>query len=321
MKKYLILSTLFCSLLLGVAHAKPADQPLDKMVAIVNDDLITRSELDNGIKAAKMQITQRLDPNVSDKALEQQVLQTLINKKLQLQMASQAGLTISNKDVEDAVARIAGQNNVPVTELYQHVRQAGMTEEEYRTEIHDQILIQKLQQHEVAGRISITPEEVSSFMNSVKSNNNGPKEYRIHDIIVPISDNPKPAELATAQTRALNIKNQIQNGTNCKVVTQTESKKAALQSTDLGWLKTEELPTAFTDAVAKMKKNGVTDPIQTGNGFHVVHLEDVRSLTGANPALTDRRSAEAMLLQQKFEVAVQSWMSKLRSTAFITTTA
>ncbi len=325
MKKTLLMTSLFCSLLLNASYAatkptKPAGEKLDQMVAVVNDDLITRSELDNGIKAAKMQMT-RIDPNLPEKQLEQAVLQQLINKKLQMQTAEQTGLTVSDKDVDGVIARIAETNNVPVTALYDQVKKAGMTEEEYRKEIHDQVVIQKLEQHEVGGRLTVTQDEINAYMKSVKSDDNAAaNEYRIHDIIVPLSDNPSTDEVAKAKARALAIKSKIESGTSCKVVTAQENKVSPLQGSDLGWMKLNEVPSAFTDDVAKMKKSALAGPIQTGNGFHVIEMEDMRKAAGNNPGAPDRKTVEAMLLQKKFESAVDTWMSKLRSTAFITTT-
>lgn len=321
MKKILLITSLFCSLLLNVSYAaaKPAGENLDKMVAVVNDDLITRSELDSGIKAAKMQMT-RIDPNLPEKDLEKAVLQQLINKKLQLQTAEQNGVKVTDKDVDEVIGRIAAQNNVPVTALYEQVKKAGMSEEEYRHEIHDQVIIQRLEQHEVGGRLSITQEEVTAYMQSAKTDDSAPSEYRIHDIIVPLSDNPSPDEVAKAKARAIVIKNKIEGGANCKVVTAQENKISPLQGSDLGWMKLNEVPTAFADDVAHMKKSALAGPIQTGNGFHIIQMEDLRKAASSNPMATDRKAVEAMLLQKKFETAVDTWMSKLRSTAFITTT-
>lgn len=319
MKKFLMISALLSCIVSNTCIAQPSGQPLDQMVAVVNDELITRSELSNEVKAAKMQITQQGNLSVSDKTLEKQVLQQLINKKLQLQTATQAGVTISDQEVEDAIKRIASQNNVSVDALYDHVKQTGMSAANYRHEIHDQIIVQKLQQHEVAGKVTITPEEVTAFMKSNSFRESGPKEYRLQDILIPVSDAPSPAELAAAKARAETILTKLQSGTPFNQLAQAESRGAtALQGGDLGWRQLADIPSAFTDNVVSMKKEGLAGPIQAPNGFHILRLTDLRT-TSSNSAPTDRKTVESMLLQQKFEVAVQSWMSKLRSTAFITT--
>ncbi len=127
------------------------------------------------------------------------MLQQLINKKLQLQTANQAGLTISDAEVDDAIKRIAAQNNVSVEELYKHIEQTGMTAANYRNEIHDQVLMQRLQQHEVAGKVTVTQEEITAFMKANPAKDSGISEYRLQDILIPLSDSPSAAELAAAK--------------------------------------------------------------------------------------------------------------------------
>jgi peptidyl-prolyl cis-trans isomerase SurA len=319
MKKILITLTVVSNLFLGAGFVHAATQSIDQMVAIVNDDLITRSELNREIQAAKLLISQQgKDGSISNKSLEKQVLNQLINKKIQLQLAEQAGINIGNEDVDKAIQNIAAQNNVSVPELYSHIEQEGLSAANYRREIHDQIVLQKLQQHEVAGKITITPEEVTAFMKSDSFKQSGANEYRLQDILVPTSDEPSTQEIAAARTRAETILKQLQNGVSFSKLAQAESQGVnALQGGDLGWRKLPEIPTAFAQTIVSMKKNSLAGPIQTPNGFHILLLTDLRKLGSENKSLSDRKSVEAMLLQQKFEVAVQNWVSKLRSTAFI----
>lgn len=319
MKKLLIITLLMINACIPAGFAKSSEQSLDQMVAVVNDDLITRSELDQAMTTAKAQLAQEHSgPMPSDKALEKQVLQQLINKKLQLQVAAQAGIKVSNEELDEAVARIAGQNNIPVDQLYEHIQQQGLTAASYRHEIRDQIALQKVQQHEIAGKVTVAPEEVTAFMKSSHFKENGSNEYRLQDILIPTSDMPSPAEIAAAKTRADSVMQKLHNGANFSTLAKTESRgETALQGGDLGWRKLPEIPSAFADYIAGMKKSDLAGPIQTPNGFHILLLTDLRKLDASNKTLADRKTVEAMLMQQKFEVAVQNYVSKLRSQAFI----
>jgi peptidyl-prolyl cis-trans isomerase SurA len=320
MKNKIIFLCLFASLLSPACFAATSSQSLDQMVAVVNDELITRSELNHAMAAAKAQLAQEGGGAPSEKVLEKQVLDQLINKKLQLQTAEQAGIKIPDSEVDEAIGRIAGQNNVSVNELYERVQQEGMTTDNYRHEIREQIKLHKLQQHEVAGKVTITPEEVTAFMKSNSFQSNSSSEYRLRDILIPTSDMPTPAEIAAAKSRAESIMQKLQNGADFSTVAKAESRGAtALQGGDLGWRKLPEIPSAFTDAIAGMKKKDLAGPIQTPNGFHILMMTDLRKLDSGNKVMADRKTVESMLLQQKFEVAVQNWVARLRSTAFITT--
>jgi len=311
------LLVLFCTTLCINVSAKTEAQPLDQMIAVVNDDVITTSELDQAVTTAKSQIASQNVATPPDKVLKQKVLDQLINKKIQLQVAKQSGVAITDQELDAAIKHIAGQNNMSVDALYKRINLEGMSTHDYRTEMHDQILLQKLQQQEIAGKITITPQEVSTFMHSQVWQSNSAKEYRIEDILIPVSDTPTPEDIAKAKTRAQTVMTKIKSGLDFHTVAQKESgEKNALQGGDLGWRKLPEIPSAFTSEVSGMQKDQVAGPIQTPNGFHIIKLADVRANSDNKQGL-DRKAVENLLLHQKFEEAVQNWMSKLRSQAFI----
>jgi peptidyl-prolyl cis-trans isomerase SurA len=305
-------SALFCSNLYA-ANA----QALDQMVAVVNDDVITTSELNQAVGIIKAQIATQNVGAPSDKVLKKQVLDQLIDKKLQMQLAKQAGIDITDEDVNKAVMLIAKQNNISVDTLYEKLKQEGMSTKDYRAELHDQLIVQKLQQQEVASKITISPQEVTTFLNSHAWQANNAHEYRIEDILVPVTDSPTPDDLAAAKKRALTILSKLKSGSAFESIAQSESgSKNALQGGDLGWRQLPEIPSAFTAEVSHMRKNDVAGPIQTPNGFHLIKLVDTRSISSEKKTL-DRKAVENLLLQQKFEEAMVNWSSRLRSQAFI----
>lgn len=300
-------------------YAKAQEQALDQVVAVVNDDVVTKSELTHALKITKSQISQANLPVPAENVLQKQVLDQLINKKLQLQIAKQAGIQVEDSDMERAVQMIANQNQITVDMLYQKLSEEGMDVSEYRNEIHDQLVMQKLQQQEVINRIHIAPEEVTRFLQSKAWRNNGSKEYHLEDILVPISDTPSTEELVTAKKRAEMLLVKLKQGQNFQSLAQAESgDKHALEGGDLGWRKLPEIPSAFADHVVQMQPKDIAGPIQTPNGYHLIRLVSSRNAEAAAPT-PDRKQVEQLLMQRKFEEAVQSWVSKLRSQAFIST--
>lgn len=321
MKKILIISCMVFNLCMGATvYAKDNEQSLDQMVAVVNDDLITRSELNDAIKTIKMQMAASNVSEPSEKVLEKQVLDQLINKKLQLQFAEQNGIKTTSEEIDKAVKQIAEQNHVTTSELYERVEQEGMHKDSYRKVLSEQITMQKLQSQQVAKNVQITPQEVSAYMKSAFFQKNSTKEYRIHDILIPTSENPSPAELQAARARADSILDKLHAGEPFSAIAKKESRgKNALQGGDLGWRKLPEIPSAFADAIVEMKKHDVTGPIQAANGLHILYMSDVRKLNEGNKTMADRKTVESMLMQQKFEQEVQNWVSQLRSQAFVVT--
>jgi peptidyl-prolyl cis-trans isomerase SurA len=314
---FLIFLTVFC----GCSHAKqPTKQhgeALDQIIAVINDDVVTQSELKHSLTLAKAQIAQERMSIPPEEVLKKQVLNQLINKKLQLQIAKQVGINITDTDLDRAVQNVATQNNMTVDDLYKRINHDGLSTTDYRSEMRNQMTIQKLQQQEVASHITIAPGEVDSFMRSKLWQNNAGKEYHLEDILVPVSDTPSTEEIETAKIHAKSVVVKLSQGQNFHDVAQKESGgNSALKGGDLGWLKLPEIPSAFADRVISMQTNDIAGPIQTSNGFHIIHLVAERSIA-SKQAAPSRKQVENLLMQRKFEEQAQNWVSKMRSQAFV----
>ena len=283
----------------------------------MNDDVITQSELDHDLNAAKLQIAREQMPAPSSEVLQKQVLDQMINKTLQLQLAKQGGIQVQDTDLDKAVAEIADRNQISIKLLYERIKEEGISTTDYRKEMRERLMMQKLQQQEVINRISVSPQEVTNFIHSNVWQNNSAKEYHLEDILIPISDTPTTEEILQAKKHALAIVTQLNQGKNFREVAQAESGDShALQGGDLGWRKIPEIPSAFATEAIKMQANSIAGPIQTPNGFHIIRLAGVRAI-GGKQAAPSRKQIEQLLMQRKFEEAVQNWISKLRSQAFI----
>ena len=310
-----ILALLCCSLIMSFAQAANLE-PLDKIAAVVNDDVITQSELTLAIHNTRAELSQEHAPLPSKTELRKQVLNQLINKKLQLQMAKQMNLSTSNQEVDKAIARIAEQNHITTQALYHRVTLEGLKIADYRHNIQDQITLQKLQQHEVVGQINVTQQEISQLVRAPIWQNNGPKEYDIKDILLPLADNPSQDQINSARTAALDILKGLQAGKSLdKLAAQYHIK---VENTDLGWRKLDEIPSIFANTVLHMPNRSIAGPVQAANGFHIIALAGTR-VTNDHEIAPTTEQARQILLQRKFEEAVQNWVSKLRGQAFILT--
>lgn len=318
MKKIILLLLTLCCMVSSQVYAKTNGEALDQIIAVVNDEAITQSELSHRIELAKIQITQERMAMPSNAVLRKQVLDQLINKKLQLQLAKQMGLMAKDDMVNKAIKSIADQNQMTVSGLYERINREGMSTTDYREEIREQMTLQRLQQQEVVNSVNISPDEVTNFLRSKSWQANISKEYHLQDILIPLSDTPNTNEIATARQRAQTIIASLNSGKRFQDIAQSESSGSnALQGGDLGWRKLPEIPSAFSEQVVKMKPNTFVGPIQTPNGFHIVRLEAVRSIADSDEPAPTRKQVEELLLQRKFAEAVQHWVSKLRSRAYV----
>ncbi|HVE45110.1 MAG TPA: SurA N-terminal domain-containing protein [Gammaproteobacteria bacterium] len=305
----LLLSSLSASL----ANASPRQvqgEPLDQIAAVVNDDVITKSELARTVTLTEMELTQSHQSIPDTSTLRKQTLDKLINKKLQLQLAKQGGITTDSKELDRAIKRVADQNQMSVPSLLARIEQDGMTQTEYKNEIRNQITLQKLQQQEIVSRISVTDDDMKSFLRSKKWVTEGPKEYHVEDFLVPLAEGASDTEKQAAKKTADQLVVALHHHLPISQIA------APIETNDLGWRKIEEMPEIFTAVIAHMQGQDISAPVAAGNGMHVLHLIESRALAVKQPAPTHQQ-LQQLLMQRKFEQAMQIWVSKLRGQAFI----
>lgn len=275
---FLIVSVFFTSAF-AVTHQKnmvrtPALEPLDRIVAIVNDGVITENQLAIQVERVKKEMQLNNNPIPSEDIFRRQVLQQMIGQKVQLQMAEKLGVQASETDIDQAAWRLAKQNNETVRQLYDVMQARGWTESEFRVELSKEIIIQKLQDHEVASRVSISKQDVEDFIQTTGSQiEGGAEEYHVANILIAVSATPTPSEIEKARAQAEDLMKRLKAGTDFSKAAQLQSNgKQALQGGDLGWRKLPELPTIFADKVTTMKVGDMEGPIQAANGFHLIKL-------------------------------------------------
>ena len=299
-------------LLIGSLSTTINAKQLDRIVAVVNDDVITQSELKQAVRIIDVQAAHdpAATPALKEK-LRRELLDQMINKKLQLQLAKQAHVEITDEELDHAIQTVAKDNHLSVAMLYQKLSEEGMPKAAYRREMREQMVMRKLQQQELASRINITPQEVTNYIHSSLWQNNRSKIYRLADILIPLSDAPSSDELTRAKERANSIYNQLRQ----KVAFNETLKKLSIQSVDLGWRQLPEVPSAFAEHIIQMQQNEVSEPIRTGNGFHIIQVTAIKDKQ--NKEALNQKQIENLLLQRKFEEAMVHWLSKLRSQAYV----
>jgi peptidyl-prolyl cis-trans isomerase SurA len=292
------------------------EQSLDRIVAIVNETPITETELNEAINTIKKQTQPGTLP--SEAALRKQVLDQVINRKLQLELANENNFKISDEQVTKAIEGIAKQNKVSLKDLMRKVTDTGMTEKTYRKEIYEEMLIQSVEQSQVGSKITITPQETDDFMRSAtwKAFNN--KEYHLEDILISVPEAPTPQDLAAAKIKAESVIEKLHKGMSFKELAMADSgSSGALQGGDLGWRKLPQIPSQFADQLVHMKDKDIIGPVLTPNGYHVVRLAGTRETHHTMSADAARKQVEQLIFQRKLEEALQSWLTRIRSEAFI----
>jgi peptidyl-prolyl cis-trans isomerase SurA len=254
---------------------------LERIVAVVNDGVVTESELD----AEVVEVTQRLRAqNVSlpsDNLMRSQVLDRLVLETIQEQRADHAGIAVSDEQVNDALQEIATRNKVNFDQLPEKLASEGIVYADYRKQLRREIQRQMLRSRDVVQRINISPRELDRYMERMRSTASAANEYNVSHILIAVAQDANPTQLAAAHKKAEDVAARAAQGEafNQLAVSFSDS-QTALDGGSLGWLKGPSLPTFLAEVVPRMKAGQVSEILQTGSGFHLVKLNDVRSAQG-----------------------------------------
>lgn len=294
--------------------------PINRIVALVNNSVITQTQLDQQLATVRAQLQQHHVQAPSDNQLIQQVLSQLINRQLQLQLAQRNHIQASNQEINQAIQAIAQQNQASTSQLYQQQAALGLSRQAFRQQMREDVVIQKLQRDAMSSQITVTPQEINNYIKRAQQDPQSQQQYHLADILVALPSAPSPKQISMAQQRANQLLDQLHKGANFQQLAAAHSGgQNALKGGDLGWRALGELPDAFESSVATLKSGSVAGPIRTGNGFHIIKLLAVRtpSTTAKTISSAQKTQVEQMIFQQKMLEALQSWIAQLRAQAYV----
>jgi peptidyl-prolyl cis-trans isomerase SurA len=249
---------------------QPASQLLDRIVAVVNDDVILQSDLDEAVQAIQQQYAGQAGQLPPMNVLQRQLLNRLILMKLQVQKAQEQGVTISNADVDRAVQGVAQQNKLSPEQLRAAVQQQGSSFAAFREQLAEQITVQRLHQSVVQSSVSVTDSEIDNLLNSPNYKSG---EVHLAHIQVTIPSGADAATIQASQAKADKALAAIHDGMdfNAAAIRYSDASDA-LDGGDLGWRRMDEIPAAFADIVEKMNPGQVSPAMRGPTGFHILKL-------------------------------------------------
>mgnify|MGYP000016303922 CR=1 FL=1 len=251
-------------------------QPLDKVVAIVNDGVITSSELNTQVELLRQQLQAKQMQLPSETALRKQVLQHLIDVDLQLQLAKQNDITVDSTDLNDAISKIATNNHLSLSQLREEVGKQGLKWDAFRENIRKEILISRIQQKAIGRDFVVTSEQVEEYLKTAQHDNKAQQSFHIQNIVIPLPEEPTTEQLNKARQKASDLLAKIKKGDDFSRLAIAESSgEFALEGGDLGERHLAELPEIFAKTVINMSAGQVSGPIRTGNGFQLIKLVSI----------------------------------------------
>ena len=277
--KNLLLSLLAAALLCGTAHAQQV-QPLDEIVAIVDEDVILKSELDRAMGNILAQYAGQQDQLPPMAILQRQVLERLILMRLQTERATASGIRVTDAEIDATVGAIAEQNGMGVDQLRAQLASDGMSFDDFRSSLREELMTQRLQQRFAQGRIVVSEGEVDAVMSSAAA---GGSQYRLAHILVALPDGATPEQISTGQEKVDGIKALIDRGDMefAAAAVRYSDSPNALEGGDLGWRRADEIPPAFGSAVRTMQPGEMLGPVRGPSGFQLLQLVEVRQQEAA----------------------------------------
>lgn len=271
-----------CALLLASAHAAPGDRPrdavaLDRVVAVVNSEAVTRLELDDQIGMATRELTRQGTPMPQRALLEKQLLDRLITTRVLVQYARETGLRVEEVQIDQALERIAQQNKLSPEAFRDALRNEGVDINRFREDIRNDLLIARLREREVDGRLVVTDAEVDGYLNGQNATGQN-QEFNLLHILVTVPEAAAPEQIQARRIRAEEALDKLKRGADFKQISATYSDAPnALQGGELGWRPAGRLPSIFAQAVATMKAGDLSGLLRSPNGFHIIKLIETRT--------------------------------------------
>lgn len=270
-----VLVTFF--LLIFAATAQAQTRMLDSIAAVVDDDVVMQSELDERVEAIYERIQQSGTDAPPREVLKQQVLERLILERIQLNMGSRVGIRISDNELNQAVQQLAQRQNMTFDQFVSRIAEDGMTLTQLKQQLRDEMVISRVQQAQVNRRIRISEQEVENFLRSEEGRAQSASEVNLGHILLPLSSGAGREQVEEVQTLARDIIRQAREGADYRSLAMAHSAgQDALQGGDLGWRRTNQLPSVFIDPVKDLEVGDVSEPIRSDAGLHLLKLYDRR---------------------------------------------
>ena len=261
--------------------------PADRIVAVVNDEVITLNELRMRLDIVAGQLRQQNIPPPPREELEKQVLERLIMDRIQVQHARDIGVRIDDVQLDQALRRIATGNNLSLIQFREVLQRDGISFARFREDIRDEMTIARVREREVEGNIAISEGEIDNYLSGDLSGQDSAEEYEVAHILLRAPESASPEQIQELKTKAEQILERAQQGENFAQLAATYSDAPdGMQGGSLGVRSLDRLPSIFSEAVVKLNTGEIAPLLRSPNGFHIVKL------------LTKRGGAEIPPVQQ-----------------------
>ena len=266
----------------GTAKKSNEILKMDRIIAVVDQSVITEQELIDRTRTVKAQLEKQGTQLPPDNVLERQVLERLIADSLQLQMAAQIGVKVDDTQLDKTIERIAEQNKMSVEEFRVMLEKDGVPLRKFREDIRSEITIARIREREVDNKLNISEGEIDNYLTTQANRGEEQDEFEISHILIRTPEDASPEDLEKAKIKTQQALKQLADGVSFSQVSASLSDTPnALEGGSMGWRSGAQLPALFLEMLKPMQKGEVSKPIRSPNGFHILKVNDRRGGTSS----------------------------------------
>ena len=284
---------------------------LDRVLVVVNDDIITYGEFERALSSMRTQLASTGEQMPPESVIKEKVLEQLVFEKLLQLHAVDTGLKVTDAMMDQAMENLAKQNNMTVPQVMAQLKQDGINEDEFKQSVKNQLLVQRVIERDVKQSISVQDSEVDGLLRNIATEQPD-RIYNLSNIQLPVSEDASSAELEQVRLRAEELRQSIIQGKISFPVAARKYSQAgnASDGGELGWKKADQLPTLFADALKDMQEGGISQPLVSPAGIHLLKLNELK---GSKQLLVDQTRARHILLQAVNKVDIEHAVSQLQT--------
>ncbi|SJM94185.1 peptidylprolyl isomerase [Crenothrix polyspora] len=252
---------------------------LDRIVAVVEDDVILERELEREVTTVVKRIQASKMEMPPWSVLRKQIVEKMIIEKLQRLLAERTGINISQEALDSAAADIAQRNNMNTQQFKTELESQGLSYQDFLSNLRNEIIINQVRGKEIGSRVNVSDSEVEHYLETQDKFGEESTQYHLGHILIAVKEAASSAEIQKAKAKADNLVSKLRAGQDFSQAAISNSQDSnALKGGDLGWRKIADVPSLFSDIVSKLSQGEITEPIRSPSGFHIVKLLEVKGI-------------------------------------------
>ena len=253
---------------------------LDKIIVVVNDDVITQIELNDRVQLISKQLQQQGQRLPDNNLLNKQILERLVIEKIQLKMAAETGIRVTDDIVNRVIANIAQENNLSMEKFREVLSNDGFKFSDFRENIRREVTISRLRKVRVENKVSVTEQEINNYLSRIVADKSANDEFLLSHILIATPEAANSEQIAAAKQKAETVLSELRADADfSQKAIAVSNDELALKGGNLGWRKLAQLPNLISSSIVKMKKGSIKGPLRSASGFHIIKLNDKRSNT------------------------------------------